>query len=100
MLLSVKMKHLSLDAEQRQNQVQWRRDKVQKLCTKDTAKEISYILQVGLDTVNRDTSYLRNQAENNIRTTTNNNNNLSKHDYSVFIFHKVQICNPFIYRMK
>jgi len=32
------LKHLSSDMEQ-QNQVQWRRDKIQELCSKDTAKE-------------------------------------------------------------
>jgi Trp operon repressor len=72
------MEHLSLAMEQQnqehhQQQVQWRRDKVQELCSKGyVQREISQILQVGLATVNRDVSYLRNQAKANIRTTNNN----------------------------
>ncbi|MFL6459330.1 MAG: hypothetical protein ACJ71J_00005 [Nitrososphaeraceae archaeon] len=64
------MEHLSLDMEQQnqEQQVQWRRDKVQDLCSKGyTQREISQILQVGLATVNRYISYLRNQAKSNIK---------------------------------
>ncbi|MFL6315819.1 MAG: hypothetical protein ACJ71F_10185 [Nitrososphaeraceae archaeon] len=64
------MEHLSLDMEQQnqEQQVQWRRDKVQDLCSKGyTQREISQILQVGLATVNRDVSYLRNEAKHNIK---------------------------------
>jgi predicted transcriptional regulator len=58
----------SSDMEQQQNQVGWRRDKVQELCSKGySQREISQILQVGLATVNRDISYLRNQAKDNIK---------------------------------
>ena len=43
---------------EQQNQVQqvrWRRDKVQELCSKGySQREISQVLQVGLVTVNRD----------------------------------------------
>jgi Trp operon repressor len=54
--------------QQNQQQVQWRRDKVQELCSKGySQREISQTLQVGLATVNRDTSYLRNQAKSNIK---------------------------------
>jgi hypothetical protein len=57
--------------EQQQNpeqQIQWRRDKVQELCSKGySQREISQTLQVGLATVNRDISYLRNQAKANIK---------------------------------
>src|ERR687888_2184067 len=61
------MEHLSSDMEQ-QNQVEWRRAKVQELCSKGySQREISQILQVGLATVNRDISYLRNQAKTNIK---------------------------------
>ena len=50
------------------NQVEWRRDKVQELCSKGYSQsEISQVLQVGLATVNRDISYLRNQAKDNIK---------------------------------
>jgi hypothetical protein len=62
------MEHLSSDMEQQQNQVQWRRDKVQELCSKGySQREISQVLQVGLATVNRDISYLRDQAKTNIK---------------------------------
>jgi len=62
------MEHLSSDMEHHQNQeqqqIQWRRDKVQELCSKGySQREISQILQVGLATVNRDLSYLRSQAK-------------------------------------
>jgi predicted transcriptional regulator len=57
------MEHLSSDMKHPE-QVQWRRDKVQELCSKGySQREISQILQVGLATVNRDVSYLRNQAK-------------------------------------
>ena len=44
------MEHLSSDVEQQnQQQVQWRRDKVQELCSKGySQREISHTLQVGL----------------------------------------------------
>jgi Trp operon repressor len=67
------MEHLSSameqqHQEQQDQQVQWRRDKVQELCSKGySQREISHILQVGLATVNRDISYLRNQAKTNIK---------------------------------
>jgi predicted transcriptional regulator len=67
------MEHLSLGMEQQnqhqeQQQIQWRRYKVQELCSKGySQREISQILQVGLATVNRDVSYLRSQARVNIK---------------------------------
>jgi Trp operon repressor len=67
------MEHLSSAMEHQQNQeqqlqVQWRRDKVQELCSKGySQREIAQILQVGLATVNRDISYLRGQAKRNIK---------------------------------
>jgi Trp operon repressor len=66
------MEHLSSNMEQQQNQdqqqIQWRRDKVRELCSKGySQREISQILQVGLATVNRDISYLRNQSKTNIK---------------------------------
>src|SRR6266480_4904293 len=55
--------------EQRQDQqLQWRRDKVQELCSEGYSQRvISQVLQVGLATVNRDISYLRQQAKENIK---------------------------------
>ncbi|MFL6471447.1 MAG: hypothetical protein ACJ71H_11420, partial [Nitrososphaeraceae archaeon] len=70
------MEHLSSDMEQQnqdqehqqQLQVEWRRDKIQELCSKGySQREISHILQVGLATVNRDVSYLRQQAKVNTK---------------------------------
>ena len=51
-----------------QQSIQWRRDKVQELSSQgNSQREISKILQVGIGTVNRDLSYLRQQAKENIR---------------------------------
>ncbi|MFL6319269.1 MAG: hypothetical protein ACJ72Q_02240 [Nitrososphaeraceae archaeon] len=66
------MEHLSSNMEhqdkEQQHQVEWRRDKIQELCSKGyVQREISQILQVGLATVNRDVSYLRNEAKSNIK---------------------------------
>jgi Trp operon repressor len=68
------MEQLGLSMEhQEQQQIQWRRDKVQELCSKGSSqREISHMLQVELAIVNRDIYYLRNQAKANIRTTNNN----------------------------
>jgi len=57
-----------MEQQNQQAQVQWRRDKVQELCSKGySQREISQTLQVGLATVNRDISYLRQQAKHNIK---------------------------------
>jgi len=62
------MEHLSSEMEQQKQQVQWRRDKVQELCSKGySQREISQVIQIGLATVNRDISDLRNQAKTNIK---------------------------------
>ena len=64
------MERLSSDMEQQQNQVQWRRDKIQDPCSKGySQRDISQVLQVGLAAVNMDISYLRNQAKHNIKNT-------------------------------
>jgi uncharacterized protein YoaH (UPF0181 family) len=53
------MEHLSSAMEQQQNQVEWRRDKVQELCSKGySQREIFQVSQVGLATENKDISYL------------------------------------------
>jgi Trp operon repressor len=64
------MEHLSsvMEQQNQDQQIQWRRDKVQELCSKGySQREISQVLQVGLATVNRDISYLRNQSKTNIK---------------------------------
>jgi Trp operon repressor len=69
-VLSVKIEHLAKDTHGEWNilssvmeqQLEWRRDKVQELCSKGySQREIFQVLQVGLATVNRDISYLRLQ---------------------------------------
>jgi predicted transcriptional regulator len=61
------MEQQNQDQHQEQ-QMQWRRDKVQELCSKGySQREISQTLQVGVATVNRDISYLRNQAKTDIK---------------------------------
>jgi transposase len=50
------MLNISSDMEQqnREQQVEWRRDKVQMLCSKGySQREIFQVLQIGLATVNR-----------------------------------------------
>jgi Trp operon repressor len=64
------LEHLSSTVEQQnqEHQIEWRRDKVQELCSKGySQRDISQVLQVGLATVNRDISYLRSQAKTNIK---------------------------------
>jgi hypothetical protein len=51
-----------------QQSIQWRRDKVQELSSQgNSQREIAKILQVGIGTINRDLTYLRQQAKDNIR---------------------------------
>jgi hypothetical protein len=57
-----------LNSHMEQQSIQWRRDKVQELSSQGSSqREISKILQVGIGTVNRDLSYLRQQSKENIR---------------------------------
>jgi predicted transcriptional regulator len=65
---------LSLQIEHKQKQekesdrIDWRRSKVQELSSQGhSQREIAQILQVSSGTVNRDLSYLRQQAKSNIR---------------------------------
>jgi IS30 family transposase len=59
------MEHLSSSMEQ---QLEWRRDKVQELSSQGySQREIAKILQVGIGTINRDLSYLRQQSKENIK---------------------------------
>ena len=51
-----------------QQSIQWRRDKVQELSSQgNSQREIAKTLQVGIGTINRDLTYLRQQAKQNIR---------------------------------
>jgi predicted transcriptional regulator len=50
------------------NNIEWRRSKVQELSSQGyNQSEISRILQISQPTINRDISYLRNQAKDNIK---------------------------------
>jgi hypothetical protein len=58
------MEHLTSEMER----LQWRRDKVQELKGKGhIQREIAKILQIGLGSVNRDLTFIRQQAKNNIK---------------------------------
>jgi hypothetical protein len=60
------MEHLNSHMEQQS--IQWRRDKVQELSSQgNSQREIARILQVGTGTINRDLSFLRQQAKENIK---------------------------------
>jgi IS30 family transposase len=60
------MEHLS-HMERQQQSIQLRRDKLQELRSKDNSqREIARTLQVGIGTINRDLSFLRQQAKSNI----------------------------------
>jgi DNA-binding CsgD family transcriptional regulator len=64
------MEHLSsaMEHQNQDQQVQWRRHKVQELCSKGhSQREIAQILQISNGTVNRDLSILRQQAKSNIK---------------------------------
>jgi transposase len=64
------MEHLSMDMERQQEEqsIQWRRDKVLELSSQGhSQREISTMLQIGIGTVNRDLSYLREQSRQKIR---------------------------------
>jgi IS30 family transposase len=51
-----------------EQQLEWRRDKVQELSSQGySQREIAKILQVGIGTINRDLSYLRQQSKENIK---------------------------------
>jgi Trp operon repressor len=68
------MEHLSSNMEQQQNQeqqqIQWRRDKVQELCSKGySQREISRVLQVGLATINRNISCLKSCQKTKSKST-------------------------------
>ena len=59
-----KVENLSSQMER----LEWRRNKVLELSSQGHSQpEIATILQVGLGTVNRDLSYFRNQAKDNIK---------------------------------
>jgi hypothetical protein len=65
-----RMEPLNCETEhpRQQQQIQWRRDKVQELNSKGhSQREIASFLQIGIGTVNRDLVHLRQQAKENIK---------------------------------
>jgi late competence protein required for DNA uptake (superfamily II DNA/RNA helicase) len=59
-----------------EKQIQWRRSKVAELDSQGHSQpEMASILQVSIGTVNRDLSYLRQQAKHNIRRYIDERNN-------------------------
>ena len=65
------IEHLSLQIEHKQkgsSRIDWRRSKVQELSSQGhSQREIAQVLQVSNGTVNRDLSYLRQEAKYNIK---------------------------------
>jgi DNA-binding transcriptional regulator LsrR (DeoR family) len=52
------------------NSVEWRRNKVQELASQGyNQSEISRMMQISQPTINRDVTYLRQQAKHNIKNT-------------------------------
>ena len=61
------MEHLSTQVERRQ--IEWRRAKVLELSSQGhSQREIADIIHVGIGTINRDMGYLRNEAQENLKT--------------------------------
>ena len=61
------MEHLSTQVERRQ--IEWRRAKVLELSSQGhSQREIADTIHVGIGTVNRDMAYLRNEAQENLKT--------------------------------
>jgi hypothetical protein len=59
---------LQIEHKEKDSKIDWRRSKVQELSSQGhSQREIAQILQVSNGTVNRDLSYLRQQAKDNIR---------------------------------
>ena len=61
------MEHLSTQVERRQ--IEWRRAKVLELSSQGhSQREIADTIHVGIGTINRDKAYLRNEAQENLKT--------------------------------
>lgn len=57
-----------MEQHRQQQQIQWKRDKVQELSSKGhSQREIASYLKVGIGTVNRDLVHLRQRAKENIK---------------------------------
>ena len=61
------MEHLNTQVERRQ--IEWRRAKVLELSSQGhTQREIADTIHVGIGTINRDMGYLRNEAQENLKS--------------------------------
>jgi hypothetical protein len=61
------MEHLSTQVKRRQ--IEWRRAKVLELSSQGhSQREIADTIHVGIGTINRDMAYLRNEAQENLKT--------------------------------
>ena len=61
------MEHLNTQVERRQ--IEWRRAKVLELSSQGhSQREIADTIHVGIGTINRDMTYLRNEAQENLKT--------------------------------
>ena len=61
------MEHLSTQVERRQ--IEWRRAKVLELSSQGhSQREIADTIHVGIGTINRDMAYLRNEAQENLKS--------------------------------
>jgi predicted transcriptional regulator len=66
--LSLQIEHKQKKEKENYSRIDWRRSKVQELSSQGhNQREIAQILHVSSGTVNRDLSYLRQQARSNIR---------------------------------
>jgi transposase len=66
--LSVKMGQIE-ERQKEDDRIEWRRKKVLELSSQGyNDRDIAQILQVGKSTVNRDIQYLRQQAQENLKT--------------------------------
>jgi transposase len=66
--LTLQIEHKQKQDKEGSSRIDWRRNKVQELSSQGhSQREIAQILQVSNGTVNRDLSYLRQQAKSNIR---------------------------------
>jgi hypothetical protein len=66
--LSLQIEHKQKKEKENYSRIDWRRSKVQELSSQGhSQREIAQILQVSNGTVNKDLSYLRQQAKDNIK---------------------------------
>ena len=66
--MSLQVEHKQKQEKEKDSTIDWRRNKIQELSSQGhSQREIAQVLHVSNGTVNRDLSYLRQQAKHNIR---------------------------------